>query len=288
MRDYVIFADSTCDISEDVLKEWGIPYCSLTFRFTGENKEYNDRDIDSKAFYDRMRKGEVAKTAAVNSQTFVNAFEEIIKEGRDVLYIAFSSGLSTTYNSGRIAGEELSAKYPEAKIRVVDSLSASAGYGLLLSLAVDMKKSGKDIDEVAKYVEETRLNICHWFTVDDLVYLKRGGRVSATAAFVGNVLGIKPVMHMDNEGHLINVSKVRGRKTSLMAIADKYGELALDKKDGRVYICHADCMNDVEELKRVLNERYGAKVEIVTDTGTVIGSHSGPGTIALFFVGKER
>lgn len=288
MRDFVIYADSTCDISEEILKDWGVPYSSLTFRFVGEDKEYNDRDIDTKTFYDKMRGGAIAKTAAINSQTFLNEFEEIVKEGKDILYMAFSSGLSTTYNSGRIAAEELSAKYPEAKIKVVDTLSASAGYGLLLSVAVDMKNTGKTLDEIADYVENNKLNVCQWFTVDDLVYLKRGGRVSATAAFVGNVLGIKPVLHVDNEGHLVNVSKVRGRRTSLVAMADKYGELALDKKDGRVYISHADCMNDVEELKKMLNDRYGAKVEVVADVGTVIGSHSGPGTVALFFIGKER
>ena len=288
MRDYVIFTDSACDINPTMLEEWGVKACSLTFRFDGDEKEYSNYDMDSKTFYDRMREGQVAKTAAVNSASFISAFEGALKDGKDVLYLGFSSGLSTTYNSARIAKEQLCGLYPDSKIIVVDTLAASAGEGLLLKLVVDKKNGGATIEEAAEYAEKTIMNICHWFTVDDLVYLKRGGRISAAAAFFGNVIGIKPVLHVDNEGHLVNVMKVRGRKSAVATMAQKYEELALDKENGKVYISHADCMNDVEELSRLIKERCGASVEVITDVGPVIGAHSGPGTLALFFVGKER
>ncbi len=288
MREYVILTDSGCDIRPDVLKQWRVPYVSLTFRFEGEEAEYTGDDMPVKEFYDRMRQGGVAKTAAVNPDTISAAMEEILKEGRDVLYLGFSSGLSTTFNSGRIAAGELAEKYPEAKILAVDTLAASAGQGLLVYLAVQKRDAGATITEVADYITENRLHMCHWFTVDDLVYLKRGGRVSPTAAFVGGMLGIKPVMHVDNAGKLIPVTKVRGRKVSLNAIADKYGETALDPAGGTVFICHGDCMDDVNYLAGQLQEKYGATVDHITDVGPVIGAHSGPGTIALFYLGKER
>ncbi len=288
MSDYVIFTDSACDIKPELLKEWGVGFQSLTLRFEKEDKEYTDDEIDSKVFYDKMRDGGVAKTAAVNSEVFSNAFEEHLKKGFDLLHLGFSSGLSTTFNSARIAAESLREKYPERKIVVVDTLSASAGFGLLLNLTVEKKNAGATIEEAAAFAEELKYKLCHWFTVDDLVYLKRGGRISPTVAFVGNVLGIKPVLHMDDEGHLINMFKVRGRKTSVAALADKYGELAVDKEGGKVFISHGDCLNDAEELAKILKDRYNATVELITSVGTVIGAHSGPGTLALFFVGTER
>ena len=288
MSDYVIFTDSACDIKPELLKEWGVGFQSLTLRFEKDDKEYTDGAIDSKLFYDRMRNGGVAKTAAVNSEVFSNAFEEHLKNGIDLLYLGFSSGLSTTFNSARLAAESLREKYPERKIVVVDTLSASAGFGLLLNLTVEKKNAGATIEEAAAFAEELKYKLCHWFTVDDLVYLKRGGRISPTVAFVGNVLGIKPVLHMDNEGHLINMFKVRGRKTSVAALADKYGELAVDKEGGKVFISHGDCLKDAEELAKILKDRYNATVELITNVGTVIGAHSGPGTLALFFVGTER
>ena len=214
--------------------------------------------------------------------------EEILKEGRDVLYLGFSSGLSTTYNSGRIAAEALREKYPEAQILTVDTLAASAGQGLLVYLAVQKRDAGATVTEVADYIKDIRLHLCHWFTVDDLVYLKRGGRVSSTAAFVGGMLGIKPVMHVDNEGKLIPIAKVRGRKVSLNAIVEKYGETATDPAAGPVFICHGDCMDDVSYLSEQLKAKYGVAVDHITYTGPVIGAHSGPGTLALFYLGKER
>lgn len=288
MANYVIFTDSACDINPELLSEWGIPARSLTFRFENDEKEYSNNDMDVKTFYNRMRAGGVAKTAAVNVEAFAEGFEEILKEGNDILYLGFSSGLSTTFNSARLAANQLSENYPDRKIIVVDTLSASAGFGLLLYLTLQKKNEGATLEEAAEYAKSLVFKLCHWFTVDDLVYLKRGGRISPTAAFVGNMLGIKPVLHMDNEGHLINMYKVRGRKTAVAALADEYGKLAEDKEGGTVFISHADCMNDVNELKNLLKTRYNADVQIVTDVGPVIGAHAGPGTLALFFIGRER
>ena len=234
-----------------------------------------------------MREGGVAKTSAINSECFKEEFKNILDEGKDVFYLAFSSGLSTTSNSARIAASELSEAYPERRIVIVDSLCASAGVALLLDMLVEKKNAGASIDELAAFAESKKLNICHWFTVDDLVYLKRGGRVSATTAFVGNMLGIKPVMHVDNDGHLINITKVRGRKTAIAALADKYGALR-EEGDYKVFISHGDCLADANGLADIIESKYGKKVDLITNVGPVIGAHSGPGTLALFFVGKER
>ena len=274
MKDYVIFTDSACDIKPEVLKEWGVYYQPLNLRFNGEEKEYVDGTIEIKEFYDRMRAGGVAKTAAVNTEDFSMAFEEFLKEGKDILYLGFSSGLSTTFNSARLAAAALSEAYPKNKIIVIDTLAASAGEGLIVYLAKEKKNEGKKIEAVAAYVEEIKMNVAHWFTVDDLVYLKRGGRVSPLTAMVGNLVGIKPVLHVDNEGHLIKKTTARGRKASILELAKKYGETALDTKGGTVFISNADCMADVEFLSRQLEEKYGVKVAHVTDVGAVIGSHS--------------
>ena len=288
MSDYVIVTDSACDISPEKLGEWGVPYRPLSLHFDGDEVLYTDDEITAAEFYARMRKGGVAKTSAVNAEDFKDCFEEQLESGLDVLYIGFSSGISTTYNSARIAAEELRALYPERRITVIDTLAASAGEGLILYLTLKKKWEGADIEEAAAYAEELKFNISIWFTVDDLVYLKRGGRVSATAAFFGNMLGIKPVMHMDNAGHLVPVTKVRGRKTAIEALAAKFGELGSHVKDNTVFISHADCEQDARRLEAILLEKYGAKVEIITNVGPVIGAHAGPGTLALFFVGKER
>lgn len=288
MSEYIIFTDSACDIKPEILEKWGVPFCSLTFRFDGDEKEYSNFDMSAEEFYDRMRKGGIAKTAAVNVAVFEEAFEKALKDGKDVLYIGFSTGLSTTYNSGRIAAEQLRERYPERKILTVDTLSASAGFGLLLYLTVKKKEEGATIEEAAAFAEGIRKNLCHWFTVDDLMYLKRGGRISPTVAFVGNVLGIKPVLHMDDEGHLINMTKVRGRKTSVEALAQKYDELALNTKEGTLFISHGACLDDAKYLASIIKEKHGVDVEIITDVGPVIGAHTGPGVLAFFFVGKER
>jgi DegV family protein with EDD domain len=288
MNTYRIFTDSACDIPAAKLRELGVSSLSLTFRFSDDNKEYYNDGMTPAEFYDRMRKGGVAKTSAVNSTAFETELDDVLAGGEDVLYIGFSSGLSTTYNSALAAIKTLSAKYPERKLMAVDTRSASLGFGLLLYLTAGKKAEGATIEEAYEYASSLVPTLCHWFTVDDLVYLKRGGRISAATAIVGNMLGIKPVLHMDEAGHLISMSKVRGRRASIIALADKYGELHDATKDGTVYISHGDCDEDVETLKAILSEKYGATVELVSYVGPVIGAHSGPKTLALFFIGKER
>ena len=288
MNQYRIFTDSACDIKPELLAEWGVLYKELTFRFDDAETEYSNSDMPTADFYQKMRDGGVAKTAAVNVDAFANAFEDCLKEGFDILYLGFSSGLSTTFNSGRLAALQLAESYPDRKITVIDTLAASAGEGMLVYLAVQKQQEGASIDEVASYIESIKLNLCHWCTVDDLVYLKRGGRVSPTAAFFGNMLGIKPVMHVDNDGHLIPVSKIRGRKMSIKEMADQYTNTAIDPSAGPVFISHGDCIKDAEGLASILKDRHGVNVEIITDVGPVIGAHSGPGTLALFFLGNQR
>lgn len=288
MNEYVIYTDSSCDLSSELLKKRGVHYASLSFRFDGEEKLYSNSDMPLKEFYDKMRDGAVAKTSAVNPDTFSAGFEQILKDGKDILYIGFSSGLSTTFNSARIAAENLKSDYPDRKIIVVDSLAASAGVALLVDLVIEKKNSGATIEEAAKYAEDLKLNICHWFTVDDLVYLKRGGRISPTAAFFGNMLGIKPVLHVDNEGHLVNVQKIRGRKMAIETLAAKCNETRRSDYPAIAYISNADCLDDANYLAKILEEKYDVKTEVITDVGAVIGAHSGPGTLALFFVGSER
>ena len=244
--------------------------------------------MDINDFYQKMRDGGVAKTAAANPEAFITAFRKILEEGNDILHLGFSSGLSTTYNASRIAALQMAEEFPDRKIVVVDTLAASAGQGLLVYLAVKKLEEGATLEENAEYIKAMIPKLCHWFTVDDLVYLKRGGRISAISAFAGTMLGIKPVLHVDDEGHLVNVAKVRGRRTAVTALADKYGELADDKENGTVFISHADCMADVKLLESILKERYGASLDVITDVGSVIGAHSGPGTLALFFVGKNK
>jgi len=284
MNEFVIITDSACDISSELLSAWDVKYQSLTFRFDDEDKEYKNDDMSASDFYDKMRNGAVAKTSAINIEQFKELFREELAQGRDVLYLAFSSGLSNTYNAGRLAAEELLEEFPDRRVIAVDTLCASAGQGLLVKLAADKKKAGATIEEVARFVMENRLKLAHWFTVDDLKYLKRGGRVSPTAAFFGGMLNIKPVMHVDDEGKLVPVSKVRGRRAALREIADKYKDLATDNT---VFISHGDCMTDVEEIKKMLEDE-GADVQVITYVGPVIGAHSGPGTLAVFYLASER
>lgn len=288
MNNYVIFTDSGCDIKPELLREWGVDSRSLVFRFNDSDKEYTNEDMPVSEFYQKMRDGGVAKTSAVNVDSFLEAFEKHLSEGKDILYLGFSGGLSTTSNSARVAAGELAEKYPERKLLVVDTLCASAGQGLLVKLVVDKKAAGADIEEARQFAEDIKLKIAHWFTVDDLVYLKRGGRVSPTVAFVGNTLGIKPIMHVDNEGHLVSVTKARGRKKSIAAIVDKYGEMVDSAENYPIFISHSDSYDDAKSIADGIEQKFGAKVELITDVGPVIGAHSGPGTLALFFVAKER
>ena len=288
MSNYVIFTDSCCDISPEVLKQWGVPYANMTFSFDGENKEYIGTDISNKEFYDRMRQGAHARTAAINADAFTRAFTPILDAGKDILYVAFSSGLSTTVNNAHIAVEDLKEAYPDRKIRIVDTLAASAGGGLMVYMALEKQKSGATLEENAVYLEALVPQHCIWFIVDDLEYLKRGGRVSPLVAFAGGVLGIKPVLQMDSEGHLVKVGTARGRKKAIEALAAKYAELSYEEKNTPIFISHADCREDAQQLVDMIEQRHGGKVTSLSEIGPVIGSHAGPGTIALFFVGKHR
>ena len=288
MNDYIIFTDSACDIAPELLEKWGVPFADMTFTFDGEDQSYVSADMPLSQFYDRMRQGAHPKTAAINADTFTKAFIPILEEGKDILYVAFSSGLSTTVNSAHMAAEELEEQYPHRKIRIVDTLAASAGGGLMVYMAVQKQKDGASLEENAAYIESLTEHHCIWFTVEDLEYLKRGGRVSPTVAFVGGLLGIKPVLQMDSEGHLVKVTTARGRKKSIQMLADKYGELSYEEKNTPVFISHAQCREEAEELATLLRERYGAKVSLITDIGPIIGAHAGPGTLALFFLGKHR
>ena len=288
MTDYRLFADAACDIPESLLNEWGVSMIDMTFRFEGEEEQFNG-DVAAPDFYQKMRDGACSRTAAINSETFKETFRPVLEAGEDLVYIAFSSGLSTTYEQAVMTARSLKKEYPERTILVTDSLAASGGYGLLVYLTAKKKQEGVTKEELVRYVEETRLSVCHWFTVDDLVYLKRGGRVSPTVALVGTVLGIKPVLHVDNEGHLINVSKARSRKRSLKALAEAFAESAVDPKTGPVFISHGDCEEDAIALAEMVKEISGGReVDLTTFIGPVIGSHSGPGTMALFFLGKQR
>ena len=287
MSTYQIITDSGCDLPLEMRQQLDVNMVSLTLQFRG--KELQDsvgEDITS--LYEGLRAGEEASTSAVNPDTWQSAMEPALQEGKDVLVLAFSSGLSTTYQSAVIASQELTEKYPQRRIRVVDTRSASLGEGLLVWYACQKRDEGMTLDQLADWAEETKFQLCHWFTVDDLMYLKRGGRVSAATAIVGTMLGIKPVLHMDDEGHLINVGKVRGRKASIEALAEKLGQLGLPGQNKKVFLCHGDCLEDAKRLEAILKEKYGVEEAFIGYTGAVIGSHSGPGTLALFFLGEKR
>ena len=287
MRDYVIVTDTGCDITPELLKEWGVSLIPMTFQFEGDDTIYTEAEMPAKAFYDKMREGGVAKTSAINPYTFEEQFTKIVEEGKDVLYIGFSSGLSTTYNSSTMAAEEVKEKYPDAKVVTVDTLAASAGQGLIVYLAKQKKSEGASIEEVAEYVKSISPSLSHWVTVDDLEYLKRGGRISPAVAFVGGVLGIKPIIHVDDEGHLVSVGKAKGRKAALNTLRKQLEDTILDK-NSTVFISAADAVEDAELLKDMLESMSGVKVELITGIGPVIGAHAGPGTIALFFIASER
>ena len=287
MRAYQIITDSGCDLPQNMKDTLGIKTVPLYVNFRGESRE-DSVDGDVKELYDGLRSGETASTSAVNPDRWMAAMEPVLASGDDLLVIAFSSGLSATYQSAVIAAKELEEKYPQQKIIVVDSLSASLGQGLLVWYACRKKNEGLSIEELASWLETNRHHLCLWFTVDDLMYLKRGGRISAATALVGTMLKIKPVLHMDDEGHLISMSKARGRKAAIEALAQKAAELGAGYDNSTMFICHGDCLEDAQYLSQLVKEKCGAKEVLIGYTGAVIGSHSGPGTLALFFMGSKR
>ena len=284
---YQIITDSCCDFPTPMYETLGLRFVPLSVEFRGETND--DRNDDSlKEMYDGLRSGQAAKTSAVNPSRWGEVIEPALSAGQDVLVLAFSSGLSTTYQSAVISAEELGEKYPERTIRVVDTLCASMGQGLLVWYACKKRDEGLSLEELYSWVMENRLHLCHWFTVDDLMYLKRGGRISAATALVGTMLQIKPLLHVDDEGHLISMSKARGRKAAIDALVRKAQELGAGYDNSTMFISHGDCREDAEYLAQQLKEKCGVKEVVISYVGAVIGSHSGPGTLALFFLGSHR
>ena len=290
MSDFVIVTDSSADLPADLVRELGVEVLPLSFTIQGKTyRNYPDgREMAPGAFYQLLRSGGMATTSAVNVADYTAALEPLLQEGKDVLLLVFSSGLSATYQSSVIAVEELREKYPDRKLFTVDTLCASLGQGLLVWHAVEQKRKGASIEAVRDWVEENKLHLCHWFTVDDLHFLKRGGRISAATAVVGSMLSIKPVLHVDDEGHLINVAKARGRNASLTALVDHMEQTAIAPAGQTIFISHGDCLADAQKVADDVKARFGVESIIINYVGPVIGAHSGPGTVALFFMGSKR
>lgn len=287
MREFVITADSTVDLPKEYLAENGNIILPLSYVLEG--KTYEDTNgLSPEEVYEKIRNGALPTTSQINPEQAKEAFEKILKEGKDILHIGFSSGLSGSYNSARIAAEELLEEYPESRVIVVDSLCASMGEGLLLYKVNELKKQGKPLEEIGKWAEDNKLHVCHNFTVDDLNHLHRGGRVSKATAVLGTMVNIKPIMHVDNEGHLVPIGKVRGRKKSLAELVERMAGQIEGFDNDMVMISHGDCREEAEYVAGLVKEKTGIDKVMINFVGSVIGTHSGPGTMALFFMGKER
>lgn len=289
MDNYIITTDTTADLPEDYIKKHNLGIMSLTYTLEGTTYS-KDNPLDVKLFYEKMRNGSMPTTSQVNPENAKNIFLPYLKDGYDILHIAFSSGLSGSYNSTRIAAEELSEDFPDRKIMVIDSLAASLGEGLLVHKAVMLKEQGADLDTVADWVEQNKLHIVHNFTVDDLFHLHRGGRVSKATAILGTMINVKPILHVDDEGHLIALSKVRGRKKSLQALVDSMEKQMGTYKNQNdiVFISHGDSLADAQYVADLVKQRFGIESFLINYVGPTIGAHSGPGTIALFYMGDYR
>lgn len=290
MRDYVIVTDSGSDITPYFAKQIGVDVIPLMLFLDGEpHPDYLGKEgMTCKDFYRELRAKKQGTTSAINIDEFRQVMEGYIKEGKDVLYLSLSSGLSATYHHSTLAVEELMQSYPDAKIFSVDSLGASLGQGMMVFLATEEKRNGKTIEEVRDYLEGIKLKLSHWFTVDDLNHLKRGGRISAAAALLGSTLNIKPILHVDEEGHLIPVSKVRGRRNAIKKLAEKIVEQGVNLEEQTIFISHGDCLEEAETLANLIREQSAVKDVIIDYVGPVIGAHTGPGVIALFFLGSGR
>ncbi len=287
MNQYVILTDSSCDLSLELAKSLGVQILSLEIVMDDGTTKKND-EVDVKEFYQMLRDKKHITTSAVNIERFTELFESYLGKGIDVLYLGFSSGLSGTYNAGFVAAQDLEEKYPDRKIYTVDTLCASLGQGLFVYLCAKKMQAGASIDEVRDWAEENKLHLCHWFTVDDLFFLKRGGRVSAATAVMGTMLSIKPVMHVDNKGKLINVQKARGRRGSLDELVNKIKTTAIEPEKQTMFICHGDCIEDANYVAERMKKELGVPEVIIDYTGPVIGAHAGPGVLAVFFIGTER
>ncbi|MBP5354287.1 MAG: DegV family protein [Lachnospiraceae bacterium] len=289
MSDYVIITDSTCDLPYSFIQEHGVVIQAL--EYTDGSQTYEDGPTtDLKKFYENMRNGIQYTTNASNPDGISKTFRSVLDQGKDILHIGFSSGLSSSFNNTRITANELSEKYPDRRIVAIDSLAASMGQGLLVYYACKKKEEGASLDEVAEWLQENILHACHQFTVDDLKYLMRGGRVSKVSWLLGTLINIKPVLHVDDEGHLIPLAKVRGRKKSLISLVDNMEQTMGSYRDKNeiVLISHCDCYEDAKFVGDLITERFGITNIVYNYINTVIGSHSGPGTVALFFLGDKR
>ena len=291
MAEYIISTDTSCDFPLEYVKQHQLPLVTLFYSIDGVTGENGCPSSDVlKNFYDKMRAGSMTKTQQASIEDTEKVFREILKEGKDILHIAFSSGLSGTANAARLAAENMMEEFPGRKIIVIDSLCASLGQGLLVDYALKLQQQGKTMEETAKWLEDHIQNICHLFTVEDLKYLQRGGRISKTTALVGTMIGIKPVLHVDPEGNLVSISKVRGRKQSIQALVNKMEENIGKYRDEKqpIFISHGDCIEDANYLAELVKERFGYDEFLINDVGPTIGAHSGPGTLALFFMGETR
>ena len=290
MKEFCLMTDSSCDLPAELASELRLLVLPLSLRM-GEKtyRNYLDgREISFKAFYDRIRAGEMAATSAVSVGDFETAMRGVLAEGRDLLCLAFSSGLSTTYQSAVIAAEHLREEYPERRVEVIDSLSASGGQGLFVYLCAKERDAGKSFEEVCAFAREMAPYMCHWVTVDDLYHLKRGGRISTATALFGSMLAVKPVLHVDDAGKLINMEKARGRKASMFSLIEHMAATARDPVNDPVFITHGDCPDDAEFLAGEVRRRFGTKQIFISYVGPVIGSHTGAGVLTLFFVGRPR
>ena len=287
MRDFVITVNSTVDLPREWLEERNVPVIPLKYTIDGET--YTDMyGLSAKEFFDKLREGHMSVTSQINPGEAEEMLEPFLKEGKDILHLGFSSGLSGTLNSMKIAGAELSEKYPEAKIIIIDTLCACLGEGLLLYKALQLKEKGKTIDEIEQWVEENKLHICHDVTVDDLNHLHRGGRISKTTAVLGTLVQIKPIIHMDNNGALQVIGKERGRKKALNKIVDMAVKQAEGWDNDIIMITHGDCIEDAEYVAKLVREKMGIDNILINNIGTVIWSHTGPGVVAVFCMGNKR
>jgi len=290
MKDYVIVTDSTADLTTEIIEKCQVKVIPMYFKI-GQQDYLDDpahESLSIKDFYNLLRKGETSSTTLINAARFKMFFEPFLQENKDILYIAFSSGLSGTYHSSLQAAAELKEQYPEARIICLDSRAASGGEGLLVYTAAQKKAEGLSIEELENWILEYRDKLCHWFTVADLNHLKRGGRISAVSATIGTALNVKPVLHVDLEGRLIPRLKVRGRKKSLLALLDQMKATYIEPGKYEVFISHGDCLEDAEYLADMVRKELPVKDIKIMPIGPVIGSHSGPDTIALFYFGREK
>lgn len=287
MNEFVIVSDSTVDLPKEYLQSKQVPIISLSYIMDGVTYEEMD-GLSHKEFFEKLRAGSLPTTSQINPEQAREALESFAKEGKDILYIGFSSGLSGSYNSVRMAAEDLKEEYPDINIITLDSLCACMGEGLLLYKALELKEHGMSMEEIAKWVEANKLHICHNVTVDDLNHLHRGGRISKTTAVVGSMIKIKPIIHMSDEGKLVVIGKERGRKKSLVSIVDRMEKQMQGYDNDIVMITHGDCIEDAEFVKKQVEERFGIHNVMINGIGSVIGSHTGAGVVAVFFMGDKR